>query len=149
MRKVLLLSGFLFLLMGAAFSQGSIAGLVKDATTGESIIGANVILKGTQTGASTDQIVTVDANGVLKKVGYEAVFDLSPEEKNLEKQKELKTLKIKVIIGIVISTILIWGSFPGVVNSAPAIIQNYYFQGSSLLKLFYKKLNQRLIFQRF
>lgn len=54
MRKVLLLSGFLFLLMGAAFSQGSIAGLVKDATTGESIIGANIILKGTQTGASTD-----------------------------------------------------------------------------------------------
>lgn len=54
MRKVLLLSGFLFLLMGAAFSQGSISGLVTDATTGESIIGANVILKGTQTGASTD-----------------------------------------------------------------------------------------------
>lgn len=54
MRKVLLLSGLLFLSMGVAFSQGSIAGQVKDSKTGETIIGANVVIQGTQIGASTN-----------------------------------------------------------------------------------------------
>jgi outer membrane receptor for ferrienterochelin and colicin len=37
-----------------ALGQGSIAGHVKDAKTGEAIIGANVVIKGTETGAATD-----------------------------------------------------------------------------------------------
>jgi outer membrane receptor protein involved in Fe transport len=37
-----------------ALAQGSISGTVTDGTTGETIIGANVILQGTSTGASTD-----------------------------------------------------------------------------------------------
>ena len=36
------------------FGQGSITGVVKDAVTGEAIIGANVLIQGTSTGASTD-----------------------------------------------------------------------------------------------
>lgn len=37
-----------------AFSQGSISGTVKDAKTGEAIIGANVMIEETSAGASTD-----------------------------------------------------------------------------------------------
>jgi outer membrane receptor for ferrienterochelin and colicin len=37
-----------------AFGQGSIGGTVKDAVTGEPIIGANVLIQGTQLGSSTD-----------------------------------------------------------------------------------------------
>ncbi len=49
----------LFFLLAVGFSfragaQGSIAGTVKDATTGEPVIGASVLIQGTQTGASTD-----------------------------------------------------------------------------------------------
>lgn len=46
----------LFALFGSlvAFSQGSIGGIVKDAMTGEPIIGANVVIQGTQLGSSTD-----------------------------------------------------------------------------------------------
>jgi hypothetical protein len=54
MRKVLLLIGFLSLSFGFASAQGSIAGVVKDAKTGEAIIGSNVVIKGTQIGGSTD-----------------------------------------------------------------------------------------------
>ncbi len=36
------------------YAQGSVAGTVTDASTGEPVIGASVLLQGTQTGASTD-----------------------------------------------------------------------------------------------
>ncbi|GIV37003.1 MAG: collagen-binding protein [Cyclobacteriaceae bacterium] len=48
---------FFLLAVGFGFrasAQGSIAGTVKDAATGEPVIGANVMLQGTQTGTSTD-----------------------------------------------------------------------------------------------
>ncbi|MFN3841065.1 MAG: TonB-dependent receptor domain-containing protein [Cyclobacteriaceae bacterium] len=45
---------FSTLLATVAFSQGSIGGVVKDALTGEPIIGANVVIQGTQQGSSTD-----------------------------------------------------------------------------------------------
>lgn len=64
----------------------------------------------------------------LKKVGYVAVFNLSPEEQTIEKKKELNRLKIKVIIGAIISGVILWGSFPGLMETAPSIIKNFYFQ---------------------
>src|SRR6478736_1029062 len=46
---------FLFALVSLhAFSQGSIAGKIKDAKTGEALIGANVVIQGTTIGAATD-----------------------------------------------------------------------------------------------
>ncbi|QOI96921.1 MAG: TonB-dependent receptor [Flammeovirgaceae bacterium] len=53
-QRFILLLGALFFSCLHAFSQGSIGGLVKDALTGEPIIGANVVIQGTQQGASTD-----------------------------------------------------------------------------------------------
>lgn len=64
----------------------------------------------------------------LKKVGYEAEFDLSAEEKTASKLKDLKILKIKVLAGAVISAVILWGSFPGLMETAPSIIRNFYFQ---------------------
>jgi len=53
-RKVLFASFILMSLAGVALGQGSIAGTVTDKTTGETIIGANVLVQGTTFGASTD-----------------------------------------------------------------------------------------------
>ncbi len=64
----------------------------------------------------------------LKKVGYAAVFNLSPEERTIAKKKELSKLKIKVLIGAVISGVILWGSFPGLMETAPSIIKNSYLQ---------------------
>lgn len=41
-------------LTGRSFSQGSISGTVTDLKTGETIIGANVVIQGTQIGSATD-----------------------------------------------------------------------------------------------
>ncbi len=64
----------------------------------------------------------------LKKVGYEAEFNMSPEEKTASKLKDLKILKIKVLIGAVISAVILWGSFPGLMETAPSLVRNFYLQ---------------------
>ena len=47
-----------------AYSQGSIAGNIKDSKTGEAVIGANVVIQGTTQGAATD----IEGNFVINNV---------------------------------------------------------------------------------
>lgn len=53
--KLILLLSFLFSIVSYA-QQGSVSGTVVDATTQEPLLGANVILRGTNKGASTDEL---------------------------------------------------------------------------------------------
>jgi TonB-dependent receptor len=63
MQKSILNIGF-FLLAIYAFGQGSITGVVKDAHTGETIVGANVVIQGTIIGSSTD----IDGNFLIPNI---------------------------------------------------------------------------------
>ncbi len=54
LQRLFTLSLFLLISSGAAFAQGSIAGTITDAKTGEAIIGANVVITGTTKGSATD-----------------------------------------------------------------------------------------------
>lgn len=70
------------------------------------------------------------ANAV-KNVGYEAIVDQKIEEKDelqQEKLKELKALRNKVIIGLSLGILILWGSFPGLMHTAPMILQNFWVQ---------------------
>lgn len=58
--SVLTLSLFSF----SSFGQGSISGVVKDAKSGETIVGANVVIQGTTIGAATD----LDGNFLINNV---------------------------------------------------------------------------------
>ncbi len=76
--------------------------------------------------ASESAVVEVDAglvtdtdlSNVVENTGYKAVFktdenEKSPEEiKDEEKEKELKNLKLKVLVSSVLSIIIFFGSFP-------------------------------------
>lgn len=70
----------------------------------------------------------------IEKVGYQVEFiDEENEEDVLEKRKkeekeELSRLKRKLTIGLLLSGAIVFGSFPGLMNFAPKIFQNYYFQ---------------------
>jgi Cu+-exporting ATPase len=67
----------------------------------------------------------------VKSVGYQAMFEEkeSLDEKiKVEKMKELKDLRIKVFISLSLGALIVWGSFPGIINFAPEIFKNFSFQ---------------------
>lgn len=75
---------------------------------------------------SKQHIATAVAN-----VGYRALIDeevKSEEELKKEKQKELNLLRNKVIASLLLGGIILWGSFPGIMNTAPSIVQNPLLQ---------------------
>lgn len=67
----------------------------------------------------------------LTNIGYQAIINdnLQSEDKEKEeKQKELKKLKNKVIISLFLGSLIFWGSFPGLSQTAPLILQNFWIQ---------------------
>lgn len=65
----------------------------------------------------------------ISKTGYTLDLDEKSEEiQEIEKRKELKELKKKVIISLSAGAIILWGSFPGLINTAPEIVKNFFFQ---------------------
>ena len=63
-----------------------------------------------------------DGKAMVK--GEELDEDLEREEK----QKELKRLRNKVIVSLIIGALIFWGSFPGIMNFAPPFLQNFWVQ---------------------
>lgn len=80
------------------------------------------------TGSTIDKDKISDA---VKSVGYQAMFESeeSLDDKiKVEKMKELKDLKIKVFVSLALGGMIVWGSFPGIMDFAPEIFKNFYFQ---------------------
>ncbi len=67
----------------------------------------------------------------VQNVGYQAfeeVVNRSAEEEKKEKQKKLNDLRNKVVVSLSLGLLILWGSFPGLMNTAPAILQNFWIQ---------------------
>ncbi|MBI3980728.1 copper-translocating P-type ATPase [Candidatus Microgenomates bacterium] len=67
----------------------------------------------------------------VAQVGYQAVVDDEMQHKDLEKkekQKELQVLKKKVAISLFLGALILWGSFPGIMNTAPDLLKNFLVQ---------------------
>jgi Cu+-exporting ATPase len=72
------------------------------------------------------QLVSAVAN-----VGYQAFVEeegKSEDQEKKEKQKELNDLRNKVIVSLVLGGLILWGSFPGLMETAPSILQNFFVQ---------------------
>lgn len=89
--------------------------------------------------ATNNATVTYDLQKVTDKqlasavsnVGYQAMINeelKSEDEEQKEKQKELKDLRFKVIISLVLGALILWGSFPVLMDTAPKILQNFLVQ---------------------
>ncbi|MBI2596096.1 copper-translocating P-type ATPase [Candidatus Daviesbacteria bacterium] len=64
-------------------------------------------------------------------VGYQLMIGeeiKSEDETKIEKAKELKDLRIKVVISLVLGGLILWGSFPGLIKTAPVFLQNFWMQ---------------------
>lgn len=65
----------------------------------------------------------------ISKTGYTLELEEKSEEiAQAEKKKELQVLRNKVIVSLVLGGLILWGSFPGLVNTSPAILQNFWVQ---------------------
>ncbi len=64
---------------------------------------------------------------VVSNVGYRAIVNeevKSEEEQKKEKQRELNELRNKVIFSLFFGGLILWGSFPILMNYAPSFLQN-------------------------
>ncbi|MEK7595041.1 MAG: heavy metal translocating P-type ATPase [Patescibacteria group bacterium] len=65
----------------------------------------------------------------VSDAGYMAKLDEEDDtQEKKEKLKELKALKTKVIVGLVLGGLILWGSFPGIMNYSPIFLQNFFVQ---------------------
>ncbi len=96
-----------FLFLNASFAQQTVTGKVTDATTGETLIGVSVLVKGTTTGAATDATgafsISAPANATLTftYIGYttQEVAVANQTTINVKLAAESKQLAQVVVIG--------------------------------------------------
>lgn len=75
---------------------------------------------------SDEKLSSAVANG-----GYQALLDeemRSEDEEQKRKQKELNSLRTKVIVSLILGGLILWGSFPGLMSTAPMILQTFLVQ---------------------
>ncbi len=65
----------------------------------------------------------------IAKTGYTLELEEKSEEiAEAEKKKELQLLRNKVIASLVLGGLILWGSFPGLMKTSPAFLQNFWVQ---------------------
>ncbi len=77
------------------------------------------------------QVTNEHLASAVANVGYQARIGeeiQSEDQEKAERQKEMKELKTKVIISLILGALILWGSFPGLMNTAPAFLQNFWLQ---------------------
>lgn len=89
--------------------------------------------------ATEEVTVTYDPNvcnesqleSAVSGVGYKIITKEDASSWDLEKAqkaRELKMLRNKVSVSLILGALILWGSFPGLINSAPNLFKNFWFQ---------------------
>ncbi|MDP2632594.1 MAG: heavy metal translocating P-type ATPase [Candidatus Curtissbacteria bacterium] len=96
----------------------------------EGVDNAVVNLATTQATVAFDPKRVTDEHlkSAVANVGYHAQLgaeEKSEDEQTLQKTKELKELKIKVAISLFFGLLILWGSFPQIMETAPQILRNF------------------------
>jgi Cu+-exporting ATPase len=63
----------------------------------------------------------------VQNAGY-SLDEVNEDAEKIEKQKELKDLRNKVIVSLVLGFLIFYGSFPLLMKFSPGILQNFYIQ---------------------
>lgn len=64
-------------------------------------------------------------------VGYKAMVEAETVDEDVEKaekQRELKLLRNKVFVSLIVGALIFWGGFPGLMDFAPGFLKNFYVQ---------------------
>src|SRR6185312_3404189 len=94
---------------------------VSDATVNLANEKASVVYESKQ--VKDNQLSSAVAN-----VGYKALLNeeaRTEEQEKIAKRKELKDLRNKVVVSLGLGALILWGSFPGLMQTAPSFLQNF------------------------
>ena len=65
----------------------------------------------------------------IAKTGYTLELeDPSYAKASEDKEKELRSLRNKVVVSLALGVLILWGSFPGIMKTSPSILQNFWVQ---------------------
>ncbi len=70
-------------------------------------------------------------SSAVGKVGYTIVTEqetLSEDQEKIERINEINKVRNKVIVSLFLGGLVLWGSFPGLMNFAPEILKNFWVQ---------------------
>ncbi len=69
-----------------------------------------------------------DMKRAVESIGYGVREEASEEKEQAKRTAELSDLRSKVIISAISGALLLWGTFPGLMETAPAFLRNFYIQ---------------------
>ncbi len=72
-----------------------------------------------------------DLSSAVANVGYKAGINeelKTEDQQKEEKEKELRSLRNKVLLALGLGSLIVWGSFPGLMQFSPSILQNFWIQ---------------------
>ncbi|MDD2822881.1 MAG: heavy metal translocating P-type ATPase [Candidatus Daviesbacteria bacterium] len=99
----------------------------------DGVLEANVNLA-TETASVTfdsQKVSEEKLSSAVSQVGYQIITDKqvkSEDEQQLEKKKEVNNLRNKAAFSLFLGSLIVWGSFPGLMNFSPLFLQNFYVQ---------------------
>ncbi|OGN07955.1 MAG: copper-translocating P-type ATPase [Candidatus Yanofskybacteria bacterium RIFCSPHIGHO2_02_FULL_39_10] len=79
----------------------------------------------------SEKVSDKELESAVANVGYKALIQEEMQSEDKEKARklaELSALKIKVVWSLVFGGLVLWGSFPGLRDFSPKILQNFWFQ---------------------
>ena len=99
----------------------------------DGVLQATVNLATEKATVTYDPIKVTDEklSSAVSNVGYQALITeeiKTEDDEQKEKQQELKSLKFKVIVSLILGGLILWGGFPGLMKTAPMILQNFWVQ---------------------
>src|SRR3989344_8127934 len=97
---------------------------VMTATANLATVKATVAYEGER--VADKQLASAVANA-----GYKALLneeEKTEEQEKLHKQKELNDLRNKVFVSLVLGGLILWGSFPGLMETAPNLLRDFFVQ---------------------
>lgn len=92
---------------------------------------ANVNLANEKASVAFDSKVNEESlKQAVSEVGYKLITEQTStqDEDKKEKQKELKKLLFQTVFSLVIGVIIVWASFPGLMETAPSFLRNFWVQ---------------------
>ena len=91
----------------------------------------NLVTEKATVSFDSQKVKDEDLLTAVANVGYQASISeelQSEDAEKKEKEKDLRNLRNKVAVSLFLGGLILWGSFPGLMETAPLILKNFFVQ---------------------